>query len=222
MGIKIGIDLLLYINLDYREDRRIHMEHQLVECPWPVERLSATRLEVSPEEAGINMHPTLTGKRGVASIWLSHKKALTKFLLNAKTDAFVLLEDDVVIFNEFWSHNSDLLSGLSADWEIVLLTPKYRYRKKIEIPESEVGKKYARPPNGRKPVFLPNAAKKYIITGAHFCIFRNSDVVKKVLKRMELTEEIYDVDKFYVLNFNSYGVQANHISSGGFGSDHGG
>jgi len=156
----------------------------------------------------------------VASIWLSHKDALEKFSAINGSGGYLLLEDDVAIASTFWTSKKDYLKGLPSDWEVVLLSPRYRYRRPEDASPEEQGKRLAKSPNGDAPVFLPQAAKKYIITGAHFCIFRNKMVVDKVLEKLKSSAQVCDVDNFYVVNFKTYGIRCSEIGTAGFSSDH--
>ena len=218
----VDVGGVVYINLDSRTDRNENMLGQLSDCRWPIERLSATRLERDPEEHGLKMLPRLAGRRGVASIWLSHKAAIERLSEHATSDdeVFVLLEDDVVINNEFWLEKLQLPAGLPPDWELLLLTPKYRWRDIEAAPEDERNRNYAKAPSGGKPTLLSKALKTYLVSGAHFVVFRNRKILRDVIAKMEATPELFDVDLFYARALKSYGVRNRHISSGGFGSDH--
>lgn len=221
---EVSVQYAVYINLDERDDRRSHMESILSSAGWEYERLSATRLEESPESAGLKMIPRLTGHKGVASIWLSHERALNRFLAVAekggKTGAYILFEDDVKVLSPTYLQNPlPLPEGLSDDWEIILLSPRFRWKNKANIPPEDEGKYFTTPYEKEAWVNLNQARDKFIITGAHYVIFRDQAVVSKVLDRMK-ERSLYDVDNFYVSDFRTYGVRLPEVTAGGFGSDH--
>ncbi|WP_347331347.1 hypothetical protein [Marinimicrobium locisalis] len=221
----VEIERAIYINLDDREDRRSHMEKLLSNAQWDYERLAATRLEQSPEDAGLQMLPRLKGHKGVASIWLSHERALERFASLARqrsghTGAYILFEDDVKVLDSACLQNPlPLPDGLPESWEIVLLTPRFRWKDKVNVPPEYEGKYFVVPYEEREWVNLNEARAQYIVTGAHYVIFRNGAVVEKVLAHMK-DRSLYDVDNFYVNDFDTFGVRLPEVTAGGFGSDH--
>jgi hypothetical protein len=200
------------------------MESLLSGAKWKCERLSATRLAESPESIGLKMIPRLAGHKGVASIWLSHQRALNRFLAvseeSEKSGAYVLLEDDVNVLNPAYLKNPlPLPTGLSGDWEIILLSPRFRWNNKKKMPPEDKGKAFVTPFRIRTWINLKKARENFIITGAHYVIFRNRAVVSKVLDRMK-ERSLHDVDGFYASNFKTYGIRLPEVTAGGFDSDH--
>lgn len=216
---KIKIDHVYFINLDDRQDRLNHMESQLSACPWPHSRISAIRLESEPEKIGLKMVPSLQGRRSVASIWLSHQKALEEALNHGGTDSFIILEDDVHIGQAYWKKAFTLPQSLPKNWDMILLSPKYRSRNK-DLEGQEKRKKFIRAPVGQSPVLMKGAMKEYICTGAHFFVFRSRLIIERILKKMKGTQKLYHVDRFYMRETKSYGIYFPEIWAGGLGSDH--
>ena len=215
----INIDAVFYINLDFRTDRLENINRQLRDCRWDTKRISAVRLEGSANDAGLKLQPQLEGKTHVASIWLSHQKALNEALKQDNGGAFILLEDDVRIADDFWSDTLQVSESLPKDWDIIFFSPRYRVNKNGPL-KDYVGKKWLDAPTGKDPVLLRSLRGKYIMTGAHFVVFKNAAVIEKVLKKMAALPEIYDVDRFYLAEFNTYGIDNKKIGTGPFGSDH--
>jgi hypothetical protein len=60
---------------------------------------------------------------------------------------------------------------------------------------------------------------KYVISGAHFVVFRNVDVIERILEKMNSLQEIYHVDYFYASEFLTFGIDDKNVMAGGFGSD---
>ncbi len=213
------IDGVFYINLDFRIDRQENMARQLKNCKWPVSRISAVRLENGPQEAGIKLQPQLAERIHVASIWLSHKVAIENAIEAGQSGASILLEDDVRVADSFWSDELNLPDSLPEDWEIIFYSPRYRVNKNGPLKDYK-GKKWMDAPHGDKPVLLKKLRGTYIMTGAHFVVFKNRTVMGSVLDKMIATEEVYDVDRFYMAEFNTYGIDSKLIGTGPFGSDH--
>lgn len=204
----IPVDYAVFINLDDRTDRLAHMEFVLRNCPWPVERVAGVRL-TSVEETNGEVGKNLA----VLGIWRSHQKALQRGRENLREGALVLLQDDVWIDEELFRSGIRLPQTLPEDWEVVLVTPRYRLRK------PDGGPKWRRKPFGYKPVSLRSAYKTYIVNGAHFCVFRNRAAVDTVLSAIEKAEFRTNFDRFLALNFRTYGVHLDVVKAGHLGSD---
>lgn len=220
----ISIQHAIYINLDSREDRRAHMEAMLADANLQCERLSATRLSKAPEDIGLKMVPRLSGHKGVASIWLSHQRALNRFLSISEesTDhgAYVLLEDDVKVLKpKYLKTPLPLPRGLPDDWEILMLSPRFRWNNKDKVPPEDKRKYFVSPYKAGTWIDLKEARRDFVITGAHYVIFKSPSVVTNVLDHMKQTP-LRDVDTFYASSFKSYGIQLPEVTTGGFDSDH--
>lgn len=216
----IDVDNVFFINLDFRTDRLDHIKQQVKSCKWGVTRISATRLNDGDlERKSLKLQPQLAGKIHVASIWLSHRDALSAAIAKGRDGASILLEDDVKIADNFWTETLKLPDGLPDDWEIIFLSPRYRVNPNGPL-KGHTGKKWLDAPSGDKPVLLKSLRGKYIMTGAHFVVFRNNQVIQKVLDKMSSTSELYDVDRFYLAEFNTYGIDNKKVGTGHLGSDH--
>jgi hypothetical protein len=60
---------------------------------------------------------------------------------------------------------------------------------------------------------------EYVVSGAHFVIFKNAAVVSRVIGAMEAALEVYHVDHFYVAEFSTFGIDVSGVAGSGFGSD---
>jgi hypothetical protein len=224
----IAIDLVSYINLADRKDREEHMKKSLLGCPVPFNRVDAIRLDAPPEAIGIRMKAEHWGSIGVSSIFLSHKKALGEARRRMTSGAFVLLEDDCRFPPSIW--HSDLgLSRLPSSWEILMVSPRFR-----TIAEATGPKKrrsfwqrlnprresiWKRPIRDAGPVPLGPLRAEYVVSGAHFVLFKNAAVVSRVIGAMEAALEVYHVDHFYVAEFSTFGIDVSGVAGSGFGSD---
>lgn len=216
----IDVKGVYFINLDIRPDRLEHMQNQLKNCKWAVTRIPAVRLENEPEELGYKLIPRLEGKKHVVSIWLSHRKALESALLDDVDGSVILLEDDVRVDSNFWSNEFELPEELASNWEILFFSPRYRVNSNGPL-NNQTGSKWLKAPMGQGPVLLNSIRSKYVCTGAHFVVFKNSTVIKKVLEKMDTMEELYDVDLFYLGSFKTYGIDNPKIGTASvLGSDH--
>lgn len=205
------IDLVSYINLDFRKDRQQHMEETLRYCPFPVTRVSAVRLTTSPSSAGIVMKPGMESAAGVASIFLSHKLALKSALEKGVENGFILLEDDVRIKPDLWG--GDLISKIPSDpYDISFLSPRLKSRSSLNFFSSKAEKD--------KILNLSGLIKQYSITGAHFLIFKNRTAIEKTLAAMDACKEIFDVDVFYIRNIQCCGYFTEKVGVATLGSDH--
>lgn len=210
----LPVDLVTYINLDVREDRRLHMEAQLAGCPHPTSRFSAVRLPASPKEMNIRMRPGLEEATGVASIYKSHLNALKAAEGQLGNGAFVLLEDDCHIDPKLWEEKVGIEK--IDNWDMVLLDPRYRSKH----PQEAGAPKFAWQPFGTEPILLKTVRKDYNCTGAHFCIFNGSRAVRKTIELLEGLSEIRDVDNIYAFDLKTYGISTGMVRTGGFSSDH--
>lgn len=204
------VSLVSYINLDFRKDRKAHMEDMLRTCPYPTSRVSAVRLRKLPKELGITMKPGMESASGVASIFMSHKRALENALESEVDSGFILLEDDVQINEGFWDFDISRYFP-REDFDIAFLSPRVKLRKdkskRVVYEKGEV-------------VDLSSEIKTKYITGAHFLIFKNRASIEKVLKMMSECPEVYDVDVFYVRTMSCCGFFTPDIRVANLGSDH--
>lgn len=207
----IQIALVIYINLTKRGDRNRAMMLKLQGCP----HLTCRSDGFVPDDAdmvGTQVLGEDHAKRGVLGIFRAHLNAL-KVARNIDSDGcFVLLEDDVVFDDDVWTGLANLME-LPADWEILLLGPRYRYR--LDVPGSTLPPKSALD----SLVHLRKAKASLRISGAHFVIVRDRSVLDKIIAGMEAADPIYDVDSFYVDQFATYGLQGYGVA-GGADSDH--
>lgn len=216
-------DLIAYINLDSRPDRRAHMERQLSAASAPVERIAATRLETAPESHGLAMAPGLEGHRGAASIWLSHRAALERALARPGDGAFLLLEDDVVFDPGVWTRDPGL-GALPEDWDIALVTPRFRARRPglrdwLARRTGMAGVAFARPQRRMRPEPAARYLPDYFVTGAHFTIFRDRGAVARVLAALDAAPGLSHVDTYYAELPGCWLITDPRIRAGRFGSD---
>ncbi len=221
MSTNIGVSQVYFINLASRTDRLDHMNRQLEGCQWPVERVEAVRLEQDPKELGYEVLPRLQGQWHVVSIWLSHLKALETAVRQKESGAIVILEDDVRIRPEMWSDEISLCTTVNADWDIIFLSPRYRANPTANSGSGHTRRKWISAPFGAAPVLLKTIRSRFICTGAHFCIFKSGEVVRTVVSAMRACKELYDVDLFYLSQFQTYGVDDPRVATAPLGSDHG-
>ena len=107
-----------YINLDSREDRKIHFENLKQTYPFfeCVDRISAVQ-----------------DNNGAIGCGKSHIKVLTK-CLDMEDNVFFVCEDDLTILNK--EHLSLFISSLNVnnDWDIITLTPRGNTMKSQDLP----------------------------------------------------------------------------------------
>jgi GR25 family glycosyltransferase involved in LPS biosynthesis len=221
MPSEIEIARVYFINLAMRSDRLNHMRKQLEQCSWPTERIEALRLKEDPADLGIKVIPRLEGQRHFVGIWLSHRRALAAASERDEEGAFILLEDDVCVRPDIWGAKLSLSVNLKSDWEILLLSPRYRNNLTQSTKSEFSGRKWIKAPFGSQPVLLRSIRSSFVCSGAHFCVFRNRDVVHKVLAQMAACDQLYDVDLFYISRFFTYGVDDERVTTAHYGSDHG-
>lgn len=219
----IEIEKAFYINLDDRVDRRRHVEELMKSSDIDLERFSAVKLTQAPEELGFAMRKSVLGHKGIASIWCSHMGVLERILSSHEENsdgAFLVLEDDVQINKEKYRKKKLIFDiAIPMDLEIALISPRFRWRDRSKAPDSQKESYFAEPPKAMDWLSLPELYNDFIITGAHYVVFRNLKVVRSVLSKMRSTP-IYDVDNFYASEFCSYALVDDSVGAGGFGSDH--
>ena len=224
----MGIDLVSYINLRERNDRRTHMENLLKKCRFPVTRVEGIRLNSNPESLGYRMRPEYSGSISIASIFISHQNALNEAKLSISNGHFVLLEDDCH-FSASAFESVLKPSSLPHDWDIIMVSPRFRDIAEARTPRKRLNiwqrlnplrkSRWKRPIKSSGYVRLSPLMSKYVISGAHFVVFRNVDVIDRILEKMNSLQEIYHVDYFYASEFLTFGIDAKNVMAGGFGSD---
>lgn len=219
MQSEITVSQLFFINLAMRTDRLAHMRAQLEGCRWPVQRIEAVRLQEDPRNLGYEVVARLEGKRHFVGIWLSHRRALEAALEVEQPGAVILLEDDVSINTDLWSSELSLPAVLNSDWEILLLSPRYRLPRG-SANSTQTRNKWIKRPFGDQPILLSSARRKYVCSGAHFCVFRDQDVIRRTLTKMDACEALYDVDLFYITQLKTYGLEDARVATAHYGSDH--
>jgi hypothetical protein len=101
----------LYINLDSREDRRVHFENNIKSIPFfsKIMRLSA-----------------IVSKDGAIGCGLSHIKALNS-MYATNEEYFAILEDDFMIFDDYnrklFESDFNTINN-SRTWDMIILTPR--------------------------------------------------------------------------------------------------
>ncbi|MGD9921501.1 MAG: hypothetical protein AB7V13_08645 [Pseudorhodoplanes sp.] len=220
---------ITYINLEHRIDRREHMESTLRNCPFPWSRLNATRFKCTDVELEKELQKKVPKNIAVSSIWDSHRRAMES-LLACDTKYRIVLEDDLNILEEhvdipldagqtksdFWNDFLNYLETLDFDWDMILVSP--RYRPKDTISSGKLV--FVPPPDGSGPNDLMRIRSTHLITGAHFCVYRGEGALLRALDELKKAPIIYDVDRFLVDRVRAFGVSVHGVFGGAFGSDH--
>ncbi len=209
------LSLVSYINLEFRDDRNSHMLNTLSACPYPYKKIAGIRLDQPPEKRGLKMIPRLEGAAGVAGIFMSHCRALEDAINSGVDGKFALLEDDVRINKEFWDLDVEEIL-LETDFDILFLSPRY----KAKIPNIDGKKPFVPTPFGLRLVDMTSALNDYIITGAHFLVFRDRATIENTLRKLRNCDELMDVDLFYLLNANCCGIHLDCVGTASLGSNH--
>ena len=210
---------LYYINLDLRPDRNEHVIRSLGGCPWPYQRVQAVRLERPPSDLGYNLAKRHTSRPHVASIWLSHEKALRTALTCEDDGLFIVLEDDIQLSPKLWDRPAPVPDDMPSDWEMIIVSPRYRVRP--VNPRSVEAPRWLDKPFGKALVSAPNASRDVIVTGAHFCVFRDKAAITSVLEKMDTAPEIDDVDIWFLANAGCYTWHNDYVGTkGALGSNH--
>lgn len=221
------VNSIFYINLDRRPDRRAHIETCLIGAPVPPERISAVELLAAPETQGLVMLPPYQGNRAIASIFLSHRKAIESALVKPGDGAAAIIEDDCHFSSDIW--RKDLLDGLPPGWQLVLLNPRFRKQgspdKQPRLPLwarlSPFRERYWRHPLRPGEARLTGTLlPEYVISGAHFLVFRNDDALRTALRLMDSARTLYHVDHFFCKEMpGCYAMACEGLRASGFGSD---
>lgn len=213
------VDKVFYINLDQRPDRNQHILKLLAECPWPYERVPAVRLQAPPETLGYKLAERHKKQPHVASIFLSHRRALETATTIDGAGYIIVLEDDVMISQKFYSTKLSELGRLPNNWEMLLIS--VRYRAKQEMRDQAGNSLWLNKPFGHWFVWADDVSNAFIATGTHFCVFRSRQVAESIVRRMDSTPEIEDVDAWYMKNTNCYFWHSDYVGTlSSLGSNH--
>jgi len=101
-------DIVWYINLDRRTDRRERMEEVFKEQDIGVVRFPA----IEPWEGTANLRPQKLGNK------LSHLKVIE---LSAGTDSIFVFEDDVEFHRNFHQLFDEFMEQVPDDWDMIFL-----------------------------------------------------------------------------------------------------
>lgn len=222
------IDAIRYINLDRRADRRAHMECCLSGAPVAPQRIAATEFAQPPERLGLRMRPEHCGNASIAAIFHSHRRAIESARAATGAGCALILEDDCQLSRSVWQQDIDL-SHQAGDWRMILISPRFR---KIGSPDHRPrlsGLQRLNPLRDaywQKPLqpYQARAAQAllqdYVISGAHFVVFRNREALDLVLGIMDRTEQLYHVDHFYCAEIpGCYALALPQVRTCGLGSD---
>lgn len=222
------IDSIHFINLDRRPDRRAHIEACLAEAPVPPRRIAAIELTTPPEAQGIRMCRQFEGNSAIASIFLSHRKAVGSAIEQVKDGLSIVIEDDCHFPKRLWKEDLGL-EGLPEDWLLAVISPRFR---RLGIPDrrprltfwqrlNPFRERYWQKPLQEKAAkSTRDLAQDFIITGAHFLVFRNRWALETAIERMDAVEALYHVDHFFGEEMpGCYAVECRSIHAFGFGSD---
>ncbi len=206
-----------YINLDHRSDRNEHMQRLLKYCPWPYSRVPAVRLRVEPGAAGYRLAERHREQPHVASIFLSHQRSLLTALSADNDGLSIVMEDDLQIDPALFRLSSTDLSPLPSDWDVVLVS--VRYRERPREPGQPVT--WLQHPYGPGLVSARRVTPDIIVTGAHFCIFQNRAAIARILTKMGKVTEIEDLDIWYIKNTNCFYLHSDLVGTKpSLGSNH--
>ena len=222
------IDMIYYINLDYRKDRRRHMERLLDGLKIPYQRKSAVRPtfgdlvytkgkyhnyfervvgDRKPWIRGDNKHRFI----GMMGAYISHVEVLND--IKEKGYKRVLVLEDDIKFSASTLHTIKKYiksSTIGPNWDMI----RSLWRK--DIPRDKKVIKILDP--HRYSLFKrPNQEGHNITGGAHFTII-NGDKIDKILDYMN-KELIYDVDGVYSTNQLNVVCGFFNVSTGSFGTD---
>lgn len=111
------IENCTYINLDHRTDKQIHINNQLINCPYNIHRIPGIICDNFMDYA---VHNYIVfgsqGHKGIIGCWLAHKQSLEYLLkLESNSEYSLILEDDVVIDRGFWSYIQGLNPPQNSD-----------------------------------------------------------------------------------------------------------
>lgn len=106
------VDVIFYINLEHRTDRRAHIEKT-------IEKLCSNPLKV------VRIDAVYTKNNGALGCAMSHLKALQQFQKNIAWNTCIVLEDDFDFLSSDVSENNYILKHVIEtypDWDAVSLT----------------------------------------------------------------------------------------------------
>lgn len=105
-----NIDVIFYINLAHRTDRRAHIEKQLgFICPDPIKIVRIDAIKQDP---------------GILGCTLSHMKAYETFLANPAWKTCIIFEDDFTFHVQSYKENNARLAKLMhafPNWDVIQL-----------------------------------------------------------------------------------------------------
>jgi GR25 family glycosyltransferase involved in LPS biosynthesis len=103
------IDMILYINLEHRKDRRIRFENEMNTLGINLDNI-------------IRIPAIYTPNNGAIGCLLSHIKALS-YMLNYYNDSIVLIAEDDIIFKKYNIKNmlDSIYNNLGNNWDVIML-----------------------------------------------------------------------------------------------------
>ncbi len=224
----VNIRSIHYINLDRRPDRRAHIEACLAAAPVRPERLAATELSSAPEALGIAMRPAYTGNKAIASIFSSHHRAVQAALETCEDGMAAVIEDDCHISATLWD-DPRLLASLPQDWRLAMISPRFRRHCSPETrPRLTLlsrlnpfrAKYWCHPLKTCEARSTALLGRDYVISGAHFLIYRDRCALETALQLMNGATALYHVDHFLAAEMpGCYAVAHHAVQASGLGSD---
>jgi GR25 family glycosyltransferase involved in LPS biosynthesis len=206
-----NFERIFFINLNQRTRKKKAVEANLFSLNLPYTRVSGVDCEDFKKyhvTAEIPFGSTL--HKGTIGCFLAHKKCLefiqNKYKKQNTNKKFIIAEDDIRINNALMPELNNLT--FPEDCEIMLLNSACQHLRKPK-PKKEYS-------------IQPNLYKVYdtypVFFGAFFYFF-NYDVIDKILKKIDDTEQFEDYDKFLFKNFKCYTFITRNLSLINFKSD---
>lgn len=239
------VDKIIYINLDYRTDRRNWMDSQLASINIPHERFSAIAptIESLTNKDGQyhDFYTRLTIKgnsprweMGTVGCYLSHL-TIHKLAHERNFGNYIILEDDCIFSQKSVNIiNENLNNGMIGDdWDMIRSTWlshaneifKYDYCS----PMSKFYTKLCKPNLQRRAEFLHSKYGKWIkksdnklnaalCGGTHFQLIKKSSI-SKIIKYLD-DDHVFPIDTLYTTNaLNVYDSKFGIKTSDSFSSD---
>jgi glycosyl transferase family 25 len=192
------IDVILYINLEHRKDRKKRFENEII------------NLDISLENI-IRIPGIYTPNNGAIGCLLSHIKALS-FILKYYNNSIVLIAEDDVIFKDNINNINNKLSSifdkLGDNWDVIMLAHNTQQFENTNIPfliqikESLTASAYIINPKYIKKL-LNNYINDYLIL-LKTQIWKTEYCVDVSWKKLQKNDKWYAIEPSFVIQGKSY------------------